>query len=189
MGALFWMGDLPGILMIIVYGGVIACLSLIPSLNKFARTNIRSRLLLAALLSVSAFVLTMGLVTLRSAQAGLSYGLSPGSGLDVQALQENRSDVFRELWLREIVPPPLQKSCFSKQVFAEAGSETGALPGDAMVSAPDSVCGLADRIGSITTPAYIKSLAFYLLSALACSILTLMLTHEKQPPKPKGRRR
>ncbi len=164
----------------LIYGGIIGLLASLKPLQQAGQSSRTGRAMVMVGLGVLAFSLTFFLLSFRSAFAGYQYGTSLEAGLDPQALVTHRNAVIGELWLREIVPPPLQPACYHQAEFTEAGQELNIAPGSSleqgMVTSPTSTCGLADRIGSTSPGDYWLALVSYLLAGCAAALVAWYFT-------------
>lgn len=163
------------------YGAAIACLILLTSFQNLSRRSRPGRVALILFLSLLAFILPFVLVTYRNAQTGVIS--APASGtVDSLALAKNRGAVTRELWLREMVPPSWQPTCFSNPQYtaAEDVMPNSTTEQNTMMASPDSVCGLSDRIGTTNPDGYYATLTMLAASAITCAIVASFLSNTRK---------
>jgi len=176
-----------GIVIFAAYGAVIALVSQLPPVQNFSRRGLRQRVSTAILTGLLAFIIPFLLITYRNAREGYQIGIDPQQSAIVNEVAANRDALNRELWIREVIPPALQKSCYTDPAIWTPVPGASESSGGLMKS-PESVCDLADTIGSVAPQDYWKYLAMFLASGVAAATMALVLTRPKAQDASEGRK-
>jgi hypothetical protein len=149
------------ILMVLALGliGALASLVvLIPPIRKLARRNATARQVAVFIIGLLSLVIAFGLYTRLGAEVHYIFG-TIGAPPWQEAEDPYKPAVVREIWMRLLVPPSLQRPCYA---------------GEAVV------CEKADWIAPIARDGgwgtYLGSVGICLISALAGGFLAWLFT-------------
>jgi predicted PurR-regulated permease PerM len=138
-----------GIILLLLIGALVSLTVIIPLVRRLSQRNLIARIAVIAVVVVVSFAISFVFFSWLNAQVAYIFsmvGIPPGD----QVEDPLAAEVVRELWVRTMVPPSFQQSCYSTIV---------------------DVCQRADwasgNVVSSNWGTYLASKGIYLLSSLA----------------------
>jgi hypothetical protein len=151
-----------GILILALIGALVSLPVLIPPIRKLGQRSTTARVVEIIIIGLVSLVISFGLLTWLNAQVTYIFstvGTPPWS----QVENPLAPAIVKELWIRRLMPPPLQQPCYTTDM---------------------AVCQRADWAPGDTAyanwGAYLMSIGICLVSSLTGGTLAWFLTRQKQ---------
>ncbi len=106
-----------------VIGVLVALPTLIPPVRRLGRRSATARVTEIFTFGLLSLVLSFGLWTRLTAEVTYAFGapvvLDPEirGGTRPPEYRENESAIINEIWVRQMIPPPWQRPCYTKQAI------------------------------------------------------------------------
>lgn len=162
------MGFILGLVLLFLLGGAISLIVLLPPLRRLGRNTPKARMIEITVLGLLSFSIAFLVYSWVGAEIVYIFGMMTGPSYDQVSPSceplavDGKVKVVQELWVRSIVPPPMQSSCYTNQV---------------------EVCEFADRIagpkhGHRDWSDYLISVGWCLIQAFVSGVSTWFFTRK-----------
>ncbi len=158
------------IVILLLIGALIALPALLPPIRKLGQRSQTVRVTAILVLGLVSFLVSIGLLTRVAAEVTCIFYTLPFHNNNDYVLtepgpmgqeQRNRRAAVNELWVRNIMPPPLRYTCYTGDPFG---------------------CDLADKmVTSPTWGGYLLLIGMGLVSTSGCSALVWRFTRRRSP--------
>jgi hypothetical protein len=160
---------------LLILGALVSLLALLPPIRRWCWRNPAARIVTLCALALASFGISFMLWTRLAAEVSSIYSTlvaidtfdRPPSTGPTQP-DTSRPFVIRELWLRQLVPPSLRRTCYAQE---------------------GAICHLADTIMANVPDmwgrrAYLEEIGTALISMISASALAWLWTRARRSPVP-----
>lgn len=148
---------------------LISLSALLSPIRKLGRSSLTARVTLILILGLLSCSISFGTFTRLAAEIQFAFltlrsypehEYTPAIQAAIEEEQSNKSAIVSELWIRGIIPPSLQSTCYTDNSF---------------------VCDFVSRYNNVspTWSAYLQYIGIGFISAVVCSVLVWRFTRRK----------